>query len=80
MDPLQASAAYRSALAQAGNPKSRVALFPKANHGIILSESGCPEEDQRGIEQYVKNLGYASVNEALAALLKDQYNSALLSA
>ena len=47
MDPLQAAAAYRSALAQAGNPMSRVALFPKANHGMVVSESGCPEEDQQ---------------------------------
>jgi predicted small lipoprotein YifL len=79
MDPLQV-AAYRSALAQAGNPMSRVALLPKANHGMVVSESGCPEEDQRGIEQYVRNRGYASVNEALAALLKDPDNSGLLSA
>jgi len=80
MDPLQAAAAYHSALAQAGNPMSRVELFPKANHGMVVSESGCPEEDQRGIEQYVRNRGYASVNEALAALLKDPDNSELLSA
>jgi alpha-beta hydrolase superfamily lysophospholipase len=48
MDPLQAVPAYRNALAQVGNPKSRVALLPKANHGMVVSESAARKRISAG--------------------------------
>lgn len=78
IDPLQGAHAYRKALEQAGNPLSRVELFPNANHGIAPSETGCPEEDRQYMEQYVKTLGYASLSEAQAASPKDPYQPGLL--
>jgi alpha-beta hydrolase superfamily lysophospholipase len=72
VDPLQGAYAYRQALEQAGNPKSRVELFPKARHELIVSKTGCPiEEEFQWLEQYVKTLGYGSVSEAEAAVEKD---------
>jgi uncharacterized protein len=79
MDPIQGAYAYREALAKASNPLSRVELFPGANHGIAVSETGCPADDLQWVEQYVKTLGYESVNEALAALREDPYNPESLS-
>jgi pimeloyl-ACP methyl ester carboxylesterase len=73
IDPLQGAHAYRQALGQAGNPKSRVTLFPRANHGIAVSDTGCPGEDGQRFEQYVKTLGYGSISEAQEAILKDPY-------
>jgi len=80
IDPLQGAYAYRKALGQAGNPHSRVEVFPNANHGIAVSETGCPEADQQWFEQYVKTLGYSSLDEALAAVQKDAYHFDKLSA
>jgi len=80
IDPVQAAHAYGQALNQAGNRQSRVELFPRANHGIAVSENGCPEEDRQWLEQYVKTLGYGSLSEALEALRKDPYKPGLLSA
>jgi uncharacterized protein len=74
IDPLQGAYAYRVALEQAGNPHSRVEVFPNANHAIAISESGCPEADQQWFEQYVKTLGFSSLDEALAAVQKDPYH------
>ena len=79
MDPIQGAYAYRKAVEQAGNPLSRVDLFPKANHGIVTSETGCPADDLHWIEQYVKTLGYDSLSEAQAALREDPYNPKVLS-
>lgn len=78
IDPVQAAHAYRQALEQAGNRQSRVELFPRANHGIAASETGCPEEDGRWLEQYVKTLGYGSLGEAQKAILADPYKPGLL--
>lgn len=80
IDPIQGAYAYREALAEAGNPLSRVELFTKANHGIITSETGCPADDLQWVEQYVKTLGYGSLSEAQEALRGDPYNPKLLSA
>jgi uncharacterized protein len=80
IDPLQGAYAYRKALEHSGNPLSRVELFPNANHGIAISETGCPDQDSQWFDQYVKNLGYGSVDEALAALQQDPDNQELLSA
>jgi len=45
MDPLQAASAWQKALRETGNPRSRVELFPNANHDLIVSETGCPDDD-----------------------------------
>ena len=79
MDPIQGAHAYREALAEAGNPLSRVELFARANHGIVVSETGCPADDLQWIEQYVKTRGYGSLSEALKALREDPYNPENLS-
>jgi pimeloyl-ACP methyl ester carboxylesterase len=71
VDPLQGAYAYRQALEQAGNPKSRVELFPRAHHEIGRSETGCQADQERWLEQYVKTLGYGSVSEAQEAVAKD---------
>ena len=80
MDPLRGAHAYQKALGKAGNPKSRVEIFPSANHSIVKSENGCPDEDAQWFEQYVKTLGYGSVSEARAAILKDPYKPGIASA
>jgi pimeloyl-ACP methyl ester carboxylesterase len=72
IDPLQGAYAYRQALEQAGNPKSRVELFPRAHHRMDRSsETGCPADQLRFLEQYVKTLGYGSLSEAQEAVAKD---------
>ena len=79
IDPLQGAYAYRQALQQIGNAKSRVEVFAEANHGIAVSETGCPDEDLQRFEQYVKTLGYASISKAQEAVLKDPYKPGLIS-
>jgi pimeloyl-ACP methyl ester carboxylesterase len=44
VDPVQGAEAWREALAQAGNPHSRVMVFPATDHNILLTETGCIEE------------------------------------
>jgi pimeloyl-ACP methyl ester carboxylesterase len=68
MDPLQAAYAWREALEEAGNPNSRVELFPSANHDIVVSETGCPDDDQRWLEAYVRDRGYESLAAAMSAI------------
>ena len=83
IDPLQGAYAYRQALAKAGNPYSRVEVFTSANHGIMTSETGCPEDDSRfysqWLEQYLKSKGYGSLSEAQEALKADPYQPGLIS-
>jgi pimeloyl-ACP methyl ester carboxylesterase len=80
IDPIQGAQAYREALEKAGNPRSRVELFPAANHGIITSETGCPadeiqsEDENRKYEQYVRSLGYRSLSEATEMIREDPYS------
>jgi pimeloyl-ACP methyl ester carboxylesterase len=82
MDPLHGAFAYRRALELAGNPQSRVELFPGANHGILVSETGCPDDDgqmiNQWLEDYVKSLGYKSMSEAQEKLLENPYQPGLL--
>ena len=52
VDPYQGAAAYEKALKKAGNSFYRVALFPEANHGIFISQTGCMKERS-------SNRGYA---------------------
>ena len=44
VDPVQGAEAWREALAMAGNPRSRVLVFPATDHNILLTETGCIEE------------------------------------
>jgi dipeptidyl aminopeptidase/acylaminoacyl peptidase len=46
VDPFQALEAYEKALKKAGNPLNQVKLFPEADHGIILSKTGCIREQR----------------------------------
>jgi dipeptidyl aminopeptidase/acylaminoacyl peptidase len=46
VDPFQAMEAYEKALKKAGNPLSRVEIFPGADHGIISSKTGCLKEQR----------------------------------
>ena len=71
MDPHQAAIAWRKALGETRNPRSRVELFPNANHDLIVSETGCPEDDLRWLEEYVKARGYESLSAAMAAIQKN---------
>ena len=79
-DPQQGAIAYRRALELAGNPKSRVELFAGANHAILVSESGCPKDQLEQLEQYVKSLGFASLQEAQEAFLANPDDPRMLEA
>jgi pimeloyl-ACP methyl ester carboxylesterase len=46
VDPFQAVEAYKKALKKAGNPLNQVKLFPEADHGIMLAETGCITEQR----------------------------------
>jgi pimeloyl-ACP methyl ester carboxylesterase len=52
IDPYQGAEAYKKALTKAGNRSYRVVLFPDANHGILLSQTGC-------MKDWASNGGYA---------------------
>jgi uncharacterized protein len=73
MDPIQAEYAYRKALEQASNPLSRVEVFSGANHGMLVSKTGCMDEWQQILEQYTQSQGYASLSEFEQAIKKDPY-------
>lgn len=77
IDPLQGAHAYRQALQQAGNARSRVEVF-QANHGIAVSETGCTAENQQQFEKYMKSLGFGSISEAQEAVRKDPYKPGLI--
>ena len=44
VDPVQGAAVYRTALARAGHPFSRVELLPGVDHDMVPSETGCMKE------------------------------------
>jgi pimeloyl-ACP methyl ester carboxylesterase len=52
IDPYQGAEAYKKALEKAGNQLYQVKLFPEADHGILISQTGCMKD--RG-----SNRGYA---------------------
>lgn len=58
IDPFQGAEAYEKALKEAGNPFYQVEIFPEADHGIILSETGCIKE-QRNRWRSSTSRGYA---------------------
>jgi len=58
IDPYQGAEAYEKALKKAGNQFYQVKLFPEADHGIILSKTGCIRE-QRERWRSRNSRGYA---------------------
>jgi pimeloyl-ACP methyl ester carboxylesterase len=44
VDPIQGAAAYRAAFEKAGNAHSQVVVFPKVDHDMVPSETGCMRE------------------------------------
>ncbi len=44
VDPFQGAKAYEQALKKTANPFTRVVMFPDADHGILLSKSGCMKD------------------------------------
>jgi pimeloyl-ACP methyl ester carboxylesterase len=58
IDPFQAAEAYEKALKKGGNPLNQIKLFPEADHGIMLTETGCIKE-QRERWGLRNNRGYA---------------------
>jgi len=82
IDPLQAGYAYRKALSEAGNPKSRVEVIPNANHIMLRSKTGCPEDDQKTLTRwflwFAISHGLTSAEKVQAAIAKDPYKPDLL--
>jgi hypothetical protein len=81
-DALQAAFAYRKALSEAGNPKSRVEVFPNANHGIFTSKTGCPDVDLKTMKRwslwFAITHGLTSQEKFMAYLSEDPYKPGLL--
>jgi len=81
-DPLQGAYAYRKALGEAGNPKSRVEVFPNANHGIFTSKTGCPDDDLKTMKRwslwFAITHGLTSQEKFMAYLSEDPYKPGLL--
>jgi pimeloyl-ACP methyl ester carboxylesterase len=50
IDPIQGEFAFREALAQAGNPYSKVVMVPNANHGMTLVETDCYNDQLKGAQ------------------------------
>jgi pimeloyl-ACP methyl ester carboxylesterase len=47
VDPFQGAQVYQEALDRAGNPNFRVELIPNSDHNIILSSTGCLDEQEK---------------------------------
>ena len=81
-DPLQGALAYRKALSEAGNPKSRVEVFPNANHGIFTSKTGCPDDDQKTMKRwslwFAITHGLTSQEKFMAYLSENPYKPGLM--
>jgi pimeloyl-ACP methyl ester carboxylesterase len=81
-DFLQGAYAYRKALGEAGNPKSRVEVFPNANHEIFTSKTGCPDDDlktmKRWFQWFAITHGLTSQEKIMAYLSEDPYKPGLL--
>lgn len=73
IDPFQGAEGYDKALKQAGNRFYRVKLFPDADHGIILSETGCMKERrERYRSQYAP--GYIELMQTWLGSLKLRFS------
>jgi len=82
LDPLQAAFAYRKALSEAGNPKNQVEVFPNADHLMLTSKTGCPDELQktfiRAFLWFAITHGATSPEQINAEIAKDPYKPGLL--
>ena len=76
LDPYRGAYAWGKELAQGGNPQSRLAFFPGVDHSLFPSQTGCPAEMGRLLEQYAQSKGYASVDELIQAQAEDPYRPA----
>ena len=81
-DPLQGAYAYRKALSEAGNPKNRVEVIPNAEHIIITSKTGCPDEIQKTVIRaflwFAITHSATSPEQINAEIAKDPYKPGLL--
>lgn len=82
MDSFQADLAYRNALSEAGNPKSQVEMLPNADHIILASKTGCPDELQKTMTRFflwfMITHGITSPEKAQAEIARDPYKPGLL--
>ena len=82
-DPLQGAYAYRKALSEAGNPKSRVEVFPNANHDLAKSKTGCPDEAEKTLILFFLKFAIThgllpSQEKIVAYISRDPYKPGLL--
>jgi hypothetical protein len=82
-DPLQGAYAYRKALGEAGNPKSRVEVFPNANHDLAKSKTGCPDEAEKTLILFFLKFAIThgllpSQEKIVAYISRDPYKPGLL--
>jgi uncharacterized protein len=82
LDPLQAAFVYRKALSEAGNPKNQVEVFPNADHLMLTSKTGCPDELQktfiRAFLWFAITHGATTPEKINAEIAKDPYKPGLL--
>jgi pimeloyl-ACP methyl ester carboxylesterase len=70
VDPIQGAQAYREALDRAKNPNFRVEFIPGVDHNLILSKTGCLEEQEKRTRSEWTNYAPAYLN-ILETWLKD---------
>ena len=73
LDPYRGEHAWEQALAQGGNPQSRLAVLPGIDHSMFPSQTGCPAEMGQLIEEYIRSKGYDSFDEFYQAYREDPY-------
>jgi len=82
MDSLQATFAYSKALGEVGNPKSRVEVIPNADHIILTSKTGCPDELQKTVSRFFLwfaiTHGLTSQEKLMTYISDDPYKPGLL--
>lgn len=82
MDSLQAAFTYRKVLGEAGNPKSQVEVFPNADHIILTSKTGCPDELQKTVSRFfilfAITHGLTSQEKVMAYVSDDPYRPGLM--
>jgi len=82
-DPLQAAYAYRKALSETGNPRNRVEVFPNANHDLVISKTGCPDEVEKTFILFFLKFAIThgvtpSQEKIVAFISRDPYKPGLL--
>jgi pimeloyl-ACP methyl ester carboxylesterase len=73
LNPYRGDYAWEQALAQGGNPQSRLAIIPGVDHNMFPSQTGCPAEMGQILEQYSQSKGYDSFDELYLAYREDPY-------